>query len=247
MHVVTPRACRSDRRRAVARPILRERAVVRRPEPAATGMVHRSGSRWHRPHRGKIEGPVQVGANAPNRVALPNAPLDWTVAPTITVGYRLPSGFGEFALSYRGFATQGTVTFGTPTAPPLNSRLDLNRSGVPESNICCTEPDDPARRPARHHRLLRLNRRGVPGRSSSRQRCVPTTRFQQLLGHRPERRHRTVTPHQRDRSVALASVDATDLLGRLSQNFTETATATNAAASFSRVTPARTARSLCRC
>jgi hypothetical protein len=55
------------------------------------------------------------------------AELDWTVAPRIELGYRLPSGFGGVALAYRGFATQGTGL--GPAADglaALKSRLDLN-------------------------------------------------------------------------------------------------------------------------
>jgi hypothetical protein len=60
-------------------------------------------------------------------VGLPSAALDWTVAPRLEVGYRLPSGFGEFSLGYRFLASQGAQSaqalFGPAT---LSSRLDLN-------------------------------------------------------------------------------------------------------------------------
>src|SRR5260370_18349387 len=44
---------------------------------------------------------VTVPGPAPNTVALPSAPLNWTVAPRFEVGRRLSSGFGEISLSYR--------------------------------------------------------------------------------------------------------------------------------------------------
>ena len=81
------------------------------------------------PHiKENITGQVQIGNGAPTQVLLPNAPLDWTAAPRITLGYRLPSGFGEFALSYRGFASQGSqIALGADGPAALDSRLDLNQ------------------------------------------------------------------------------------------------------------------------
>ena len=45
---------------------------------------------------------------------LGSARLNWTVAPRLELGYRLPSGFGEFSLSDRGFYTDGTGPFNGP-------------------------------------------------------------------------------------------------------------------------------------
>jgi len=42
------------------------------------------------------------------------ARLDWTVAPRLELGYRLPSGFGEFSLSDRGFYSDGSGPFSGP-------------------------------------------------------------------------------------------------------------------------------------
>ena len=62
-----------------------------------------------------------------DQIALPSANLDWTVSPRFEVGYRLPSGFGEFSLGYRFLASQGSQSseqmFGPAT---LSSRLDIN-------------------------------------------------------------------------------------------------------------------------
>jgi hypothetical protein len=55
-------------------------------------------------------------------VALPAAHLDWTVSPRVFLGYRLPSGFGEFMLSYRHLGTVGSGTIPGPNGPAaLNS------------------------------------------------------------------------------------------------------------------------------
>ncbi len=45
---------------------------------------------------------------------LGSARLNWTVAPRLELGYRLPSGFGEFSVSDRGFYTDGTGPFNGP-------------------------------------------------------------------------------------------------------------------------------------
>src|SRR5262249_35246262 len=58
---------------------------------------------------------------------VPQAHLDGTVSPRFQVGYRLPAGFGEFALSYRFLATQGEQTFVNNNGPSdLRARPDLN-------------------------------------------------------------------------------------------------------------------------
>jgi hypothetical protein len=77
--------------------------------------------------KNRLTDTVQVGAAAPVTVHLPTASLDWTVAPRIEAGYRLPSGFGDLAVAYRFFNTQGTDTLGGPDAPEaLRSRLAVN-------------------------------------------------------------------------------------------------------------------------
>lgn len=42
-------------------------------------------------------------------VQLPAAELDWTGAPRLVVGYRLPEGFGEVLVAYRSLVTEGTA------------------------------------------------------------------------------------------------------------------------------------------
>ena len=53
-----------------------------------------------------------VGPNGQSRGRAPGAAKqDWTVAPRIEIGYRLPSGFGGFSFSDRFFTTSGTGPF----------------------------------------------------------------------------------------------------------------------------------------
>ena len=60
-------------------------------------------------------------------VALQSARLNWTVAPRFVVGYRLPSGFGEFYVADRFFSTGGTgPTIGPDGPARLTSRLSVN-------------------------------------------------------------------------------------------------------------------------
>ncbi len=81
------------------------------------------------PHvKNHLVGAVQLpGAANPDTVQLGSAPLDWTGFPRIEAGYRLPSGFGAFSLSYRFLDTDGSgVT--------LHSRLSLNEVGLDYGN-----------------------------------------------------------------------------------------------------------------
>jgi hypothetical protein len=62
---------------------------------------------------------VTVGV-APSR-------LNWTVSPRFEVGYRLPSGFGGIAVSYRFLTAQGSQgVIGGDGPATLSSRLDYN-------------------------------------------------------------------------------------------------------------------------
>ncbi len=70
---------------------------------------------------------VQVGTRAPDIVGLPGAPLDVAVSPRFEVGYRLPSGFGEFVLGYQFLTSRGSgTTPGMDALAALHSRLDIN-------------------------------------------------------------------------------------------------------------------------
>jgi hypothetical protein len=65
--------------------------------------------------------------NATPTVHAPGAVLDWAVSPRIQIGYRLESGFGEIAVTYRGLSTSGAmVGQGTDGPAALSSRLEFN-------------------------------------------------------------------------------------------------------------------------
>jgi hypothetical protein len=55
-----------------------------------------------------------VGPNDSPQVALGAAKQNWTVAPRIEIGYRLPSGFGGFSFSDQFFTTSGSGPFVGP-------------------------------------------------------------------------------------------------------------------------------------
>jgi hypothetical protein len=80
-----------------------------------------------------------------SRVQLPGGTLDWTGAPRVELGYRLPEGFGEIALAYRFLGAQGTGTASGPFAAPdapgsLLTRLDIQTADLDyasnELSIC---------------------------------------------------------------------------------------------------------------
>jgi hypothetical protein len=76
--------------------------------------------------KGTVRNPAQRANGTATVVALPDAPLDWTVAPRFFLGYRLPSGFGEFQAAYRFLSTSGTGDTRLKDGPAaLNSRLSF--------------------------------------------------------------------------------------------------------------------------
>jgi hypothetical protein len=85
-----------------------------------------------------LPGLVVPGNGGPGTVQLHGVPLDWTASPKFTVGYRLPSGFGAFLMSYRFFNTQGSglvPTAATGLDPGVataseTSRLSLNQLDI---------------------------------------------------------------------------------------------------------------------
>jgi hypothetical protein len=63
----------------------------------------------------------------PDDVHLGSAPLEWTASPRFELGYRLPSGFGDIALSYRFLISDGSTFVQGPDGPAsLRSRLDTH-------------------------------------------------------------------------------------------------------------------------
>jgi len=55
--------------------------------------------------------PVVTGLGQNVNVMLGAARLNWTAAPRLELGYRLPSGFGEFSVSNTGFTANGGESF----------------------------------------------------------------------------------------------------------------------------------------
>jgi hypothetical protein len=58
---------------------------------------------------------AQVGPNAPGSLVVPVIGFNWTASPRLELGYRLPSGFGEFLLNYQYIRTTGSGT--SPLGP----------------------------------------------------------------------------------------------------------------------------------
>jgi hypothetical protein len=67
-------------------------------------------------HVGQFAMPTAVPV--PFAVSVPMARLDWTASPRFELGYRLPSGFGEFDFSYRFLLASGSGTTDDPIAAP---------------------------------------------------------------------------------------------------------------------------------
>jgi hypothetical protein len=76
---------------------------------------------------GTVQLPGQPRKATPDNVHVPGADLDWTVAPRLSLGYRLPSGFGEFIFDFRPLASEGSGSLPVAKgAVGLKSRLDLD-------------------------------------------------------------------------------------------------------------------------
>lgn len=83
------------------------------------GVVTSTGQNFISPPTASTPMSVLVGVDP--------AHLNWTVSPRFEVGYRLPSGFGGIALSYRFLVAQGSQgVIGADGPATLSSRLDYN-------------------------------------------------------------------------------------------------------------------------
>lgn len=77
----------------------------------------------------------QLNTGVPNpatgnidQIGLPSAGLNWAISPKFELGYRLPSGFGEFLLSYRFLASDGSEPIEATDGPGrLSSLVDINQ------------------------------------------------------------------------------------------------------------------------
>jgi hypothetical protein len=112
------------------RPYATQDALLDRPELPPVGWyldVSAAGVLGHVQNQLNTGVPNPARAGVIDQVGLPSAPLDWNVMPRFEVGYRLPSGIGDVALSYRFLATQGSeMVAGTDGPTQLSSHLDLN-------------------------------------------------------------------------------------------------------------------------
>lgn len=77
-----------------------------------------------------VTGNVNVSGLFTDTVQLPNANLDWTVAPRFILGYRMCDGNGEISVAYQSVATSGTATLPgfdiDGSTGMLKTRLDMN-------------------------------------------------------------------------------------------------------------------------
>jgi len=71
--------------------------------------------------------PVTFPDGSSTTVGVNASHLNWTVSPRFEVGYRLPSGFGGIAVSYRNITSQGSDSvIGADGPATLASRLNVN-------------------------------------------------------------------------------------------------------------------------
>ena len=71
-----------------------------------------------------VKNSPQRNSGTSTNVALPTASLGWTVSPRVFLGYRLPSGFGEFMIAYRYLGTTGSESVPASGGPAaLKSQL----------------------------------------------------------------------------------------------------------------------------
>ena len=84
---------------------------------------------------GVVQNSAQKANGTSSTVALPSAPLDWAVSPRFVLGYRLPSGFGEFSVAYRFLDTAGNEVQQAQDGPAtLRSQLSFNMVDLDYSN-----------------------------------------------------------------------------------------------------------------
>jgi hypothetical protein len=78
--------------------------------------------------KNRLNGTITHPDGSTNNVQVPQANLDWTVAPRFELGYRFPDGFGDFSASYRFLTSEGNGVEASPVgALDLRSRLDINQ------------------------------------------------------------------------------------------------------------------------
>ena len=105
-------------------------SAVLYPPGQEIGWYATAGVGLLKPHlAARLTTPGPLTAANPNPPFLGAAPLDWTGAPEVGVGYRLDKGAGEFFANYRLVAAAGSgPLLGTDPGGPgiVHSRLNLN-------------------------------------------------------------------------------------------------------------------------
>jgi hypothetical protein len=82
-----------------------------------------------------VQDPADRAAASFFQTNLPSAPLNWTVAPRVFVGYRLPSGFGELSVAYQHLTSSGSTVAPILDGPSaLSSRLRFDTIDFDYSN-----------------------------------------------------------------------------------------------------------------
>lgn len=85
-----------------------------------------------KPHfKDGLNSPVQNSSQLANgtstNVAIPSAPLDWTLTPKVSVGYQLPAGYGDLIVAFRGTSSSGNQNIlGLDGPASIRSRLNYN-------------------------------------------------------------------------------------------------------------------------
>lgn len=102
--------------------------LVNPPELGAVGWFADVDAGFLKPHLlNHLNQPVTFPDGSSTIVAVNAVPLNWTVSPRVEVGYRLPTGFGGFALSYRNMTSQGSqALIGADGPATLTSLLNVN-------------------------------------------------------------------------------------------------------------------------
>jgi hypothetical protein len=121
-------------------PYLVRDPLLDRPQFPQPGWFYGAELQVVKPHfvsklSGTVQNSAQKAAGTSTTVAPARAPLDWTVSPRFFLGYRLPSGFGEFAVAYRFLDTEGSRNLLAKDGPAtLKSRLSFNTVDFDYSN-----------------------------------------------------------------------------------------------------------------
>ncbi len=109
-------------------PYFQEDPLLDPPQWGATGWFFDVQVSGIKPHvQNEMFEVVTTGLGASVPVQLGNSPLNWTAAPRVEFGYRLPSGFGAFAIADSAFVANGADIFRGPDGPaPRTTSLQMN-------------------------------------------------------------------------------------------------------------------------